>query len=1695
MAILNNNGIRLASSITEAGGGGDGYQIEKSLRFNEADSSYLTHTPSSAGNRRIWTFSAWIKRNKLQSAQVIFSAGTVAGSGDPQAHIAFDADDKLVFAVGEGTGEFESDARFRDPGAWLHVVCAFNSTKNYLRSADTIKMWVNGKALTAGSYAYGSNSFRPDINNAILHAIGSRTSSAPSMEADFQIAEAFFISGRSLCPAAFGEYDSNGNWNPKNTYNEDGEFIFPAPNNNTTWSAGSVSGQALTNGSGGSGGSEDWPQVFDIDGYPDSFTAGVVHKSSSVHHYTFTNKLPAGIYRLYGAYNGTGVRSHVLTGDDDTEYVFKLSSSAGWSTEIYIPQEVKKASLIDYSNSSGTSIRHIEVDGVLLADGYTDLSSPDDPNKGNKWSDSVSNEINNAMWSGEEFGGTYANNNQTTSVDLTDFGGITYTKSIRARFTKTYDTSGLTLIINGTDVTSNLRTNAANDETGSWYDISSWFSGDTLNTASWDQGSAGNKYIMCECIEVDGYMLTDEIVDNSFHLKFNDTSRNSALGKDTLNGKIDDATGGLPIYNTSDDYGEVKDSGYAADSNAAALKLAIPGDVLTDEHDHVTNATGSAVAVTANGSIAVSTDQSRFYGSSIRFDGSDDNLTISSPPFTISDRSTTYTVEGWIWTDNSVFSDDTYRSIFQAGDFGIGFWRSGHADGKKIYVEGDSSGSTWPATLYSSAVISSETWYHIAFVRNGTSLKLFLNGALQQEVTTSGTDSAESAWIMGATDSVSARWKGYQSDFKVYDTAIYSSNFKPPTRNDFKVNNITANIDATNTGEITAKSTATTTLDYGISFVSGSDESLSRSWGSGQTNNAAWCFATWFKTTATEDYFLCAGATNQSGGNHSMMRFEDADTFQMYNSESSSVYGAWSIKWDISDLSLQDGNWHHILVNGHSANSNSKHRIQVYFDGVQRGFEQEAGGVISGEFDPPDQNDAIGYWNNNHTHTLGDQTYENKTTNIKFAETYFVDGNKYNPSPTFLQADGRPQPTGTPNSTLNGLYGNKGFYLKYDDSAALGDDESGNTNDWTLVGSPDQLTSGLPSGSIDTLTLDSSDKFGDLTTETTYNQSDSNAAGELYTIDSGNKQLVFKTSSGSWSANTGKTITIPAVGGGDTFTDSPTNYGTDTGVGGEVRGNYCTLNPIDMDSDIALSQGNLRADISDNSKMIRGTVGVKGSGKWYFEVECEACTNDNNKQIGVHPLDIAKESYIGSLKSVGYHKDGRTLYNGEQQGTTGSTWGTDDVIGVALDLSGGGTTNGKVTFYKNGTAQTGQILTTLDCTKYYTIAVARSSLGSGNSIFNVNAGQSAFKYTAPAGHKCLCTQNLSNTFSGDELNNPSKYFDITTYTGTGAEQDIEGLGFQPDLVFLKERSDAANWQVYDAVRGATKVLECNDGFDIETTVAQGLKSFDADGFTLGTEDASNTNTETYVAHVWDAGTAASGANNDGSVNIASGDQWKNTTAGFSITKFTPPGSGNYSVGHGLAAKPEFVITKNLEDNGGYYWNVYHKSLGIGKVIVLNDTAAADTDAAYFPSEPTNTLFNLGTKGQIAQTDDYIMYAWTSIPGYSVFGKYTGNDSADGPFVYTGMSPKWIMIKNADQGSSAADWLIYDTERSTFNAVDDQLYPNRDDDEAAESTHAFDILSNGFKVRSSSTSDLTNSSGDDFIYAAFAEFPFKLSRAH
>jgi hypothetical protein len=330
------------------------------------------------------------------------------------------------------------------------------------------------------------------------------------------------------------------------------------------------------------------------------------------------------------------------------------------------------------------------------------------------------------------------------------------------------------------------------------------------------------------------------------------------------------------------------------------------------------------------------------------------------------------------------------------------------------------------------------------------------------------------------------------------------------------------------------------------------------------------------------------------------------------------------------------------------------------------------------------------------------------------------------------------------------------------------------------------------------------------------------------------------------------------------------------------------------------------------------------------------------------------------------------------------------------------------------------------------------------------------------------------------INKGSSYFNTVLYTGNGSTQSITGVGFKPDWVWNKSRSQVDENVVVDAVRGVTKTIITNStGAEY---VDDGLTAFGTDGYTLGTASRWNGSSVTYVSWNWLAANSTT-SNTSGTITSTVS---ANTTSGFSIVSYTGTGS-NATVGHGLGVTPKMIIVKK-RDTAGNDWTVWGSILGgtVGsEKIVLNGTGAKSTglNSTWFNNTaPTSTLFTIGTQGDVnGSGGTYIAYCFAEIRGYSKFGSYTGNGSANGTFVYTGFKPAFIIIKRTDVAQS---WILFDNKRDPYNEATKVLYPNLNN---AEDANNLDLLSNGFKPRS--TSSFTNSSGNNFIYMAFAENPF------
>ena len=333
------------------------------------------------------------------------------------------------------------------------------------------------------------------------------------------------------------------------------------------------------------------------------------------------------------------------------------------------------------------------------------------------------------------------------------------------------------------------------------------------------------------------------------------------------------------------------------------------------------------------------------------------------------------------------------------------------------------------------------------------------------------------------------------------------------------------------------------------------------------------------------------------------------------------------------------------------------------------------------------------------------------------------------------------------------------------------------------------------------------------------------------------------------------------------------------------------------------------------------------------------------------------------------------------------------------------------------------------------------------------------------------------------LDKPTDYFNTVLYTGNSSTQSITGVNFKPDFVWIKKRSGVDGSRVFDIVRGASQGLFTDSNAE-EVTVSSEHTSFDSDGFSLGASENVNGSGETYASWSWLASNTTA-SNTDGSITSTVS---ANTTSGFSIVSFTGTGA-NATVGHGLGVAPKMIIVKNRID--AQPWWVYHSSIGAGGQLRLEETDAQGSDGGVLwnSTAPTSTVFSLGDNGgSNGSGDNTIAYCFAEKKGYSKFGKFTGNGSTDGTFIYTGFKPSFWLQKRSD---GSGGWVMYDNKRAGYNPKTDILYANDSAVEDTSNSEWADIVSNGFKYRTVGGNDINNS-GNEYIYMAFAESPFVTS---
>ena len=765
------------------------------------------------------------------------------------------------------------------------------------------------------------------------------------------------------------------------------------------------------------------------------------------------------------------------------------------------------------------------------------------------------------------------------------------------------------------------------------------------------------------------------------------------------------------------------------------------------------------------------------------------------------------------------------------------------------------------------------------------------------------------------------------------------------------------------------------TIDQSIRFNSGDSATMSRSFGT-PTDQNKFTYAFWIKSTKAQGG-VNLGINVTGGVTFASMIFNGNNmAFYDYTSGSAQIDVRTTFTSAVGKFRDYSA-WYHAMFVYDSDQGTDSNRLKFYINGVQFPAANLVG-PLGGSVIWPGSGANSKFNASGTTHLISDNV--NGKLDGYMAEIYFIDGQALDPT-SFGEFDADSNQF-VP-IAYSGSFGNNGFHIDGRDSSDLGDDESGNGNDFS--------TSGLAAA--------------------------------------------------------------------DQMPDSPTD-------------NYATLNSAQQDA-TGLSDGNLQFTTSSTGthKLISSTI-AQSSGKWYCEVTCNAALG-SNARIGIIPDDnvnfTGSNAHVGDdANSFAYVDNGQKESNNSQS-SYGASYANGDVIAMALNLD-----DNEITFYKNGSSQ-GAISITAG--KDYRFAA--SQYNAGGMAFNF--GQASFSATPPTGFKALSTANLPDPTIADG----SEYYHNQTYTGTGVSgtsitNDASAGDFKPDLLWVAPRSVADNHVLFDSVRGTTSRIYSNKA-DAQDTDATALITFEADGFDLDTTDRNyNQSGDTYVAWQWHTTGGTSGSNGDGSVSSTVS---VNTTAGISIATYAGTGSGSSTVGHGLGTTPSAIILKHRDR--AQNWRVFHTSEGVGETGFLNSTAAFSADPDRISAVSSTTFTAAANMNESA---NYVAYCFTGVEGFSKFASYTGNGSStDGPFVYTGFKPSWIMLKRTN---SADNWVIVDAARDTYNAIDLRLYA--DTTNADITSISLDFLSNGFKLGASDGG--VNGSGSTYVYLAFAEGPFKTANA-
>ena len=1531
-----------------------GQIINGSLNFEGGNNQALKRTPTTAGNRRTWTYSCWVKKQN-DNRSTFFSAGTTS-SDTGFSDFGLGTQKRLRFS-GWNTNWRTSLERLRDYNQFYHFVVAFDATQS--TAADRVKLYKNGVQITDFNVYNDPSDVDYAVNDTVIHYIGGIDGGGGEnlTFTDFSMTQVYFIDGQQLGPENFGFTDPLTNtWRPKKYTGGFNNYTLTAPTYN--------SGQ----------GSDVTTTEFD--------------------------KMVDGDLSTYGQGNGASGTNRFIG--------FSLPAAAYPSINVKIKNT---------TNSALDFIVQPSVTGQGLISGGNFASNNNNNGTVNVPANTTLEDTFSFPSGYEGFGRIYLNNsgNAADAWEIYDFGG--------------------------TKVTTN----------------SFYLPMDGNSPIGQDKSGQGNDW----------------------------TPVNFGCSN-----SVDKATGALPILNTVSG-GHYATVGVRTDAYASNLVLAVPFVGNTDDVSHLVNSSQSQKADTNNGSTA--NIESNFYGGSRDFDGSNDTCSFASVGAC---GSGDWTVEFWLYSESSS-QDNVYRRIVSTGQNSTSAIQIGHiGEGAKnngyiTYTHSDNSVYAVNTTNVMNR------WAHIAVVRESGSVNVYTDGIKGTTADSDANDKTGTTWYVSGYggSSSSGRFNGKIQDLRVYPgIAKYTSNFVPASTN--------PDILPDTPSGVSGSSKLTKITDGAVSFDGTGDDlhiadSADFEFGTGDFTIE--CFA--YHTEDSDDHLI--SKYGSSNANRSWRLVSDGNQkiiFYWYYSTDSSL----NITSAAGKFSLN--RWHHIVAQRTSGD------IYLFVDGELVGSNTSSGAAaefndnstavaIAGDLNGSSQ-DFPGFISNVRIvkgtgvySTLGFTPPTAPLTNVTNTKLLCCQSNTQTGAASVTPVTGNTGYTGTSQSiTLNQANLNVNNPIV----ANVVDGDTSTSANIREVGSFIELI--FPQQQNGELQVnvangnDSNDDnirvFIDGVEGTSFDVS----SQQWYTIHTGNFTTVKLEAGGPTTGwiygfrigTSGDTIisnSLAPIGDAASTTFNPFNTDINT-VRGQETG-YATWNPLSL----RLNQGTLTD----------GNLKLSASGNHYIEAKSnfDASRVDNYSELTIteasgsdsFAFGIAASNDAWVISGVGtylvYRESGAIIrYPGNTTVATVSSYTAGDVLGMAIDST-------NVKFYKNGILQGTYAH---GYSKDYFVT-ALNVPNTASSSMTANFGQKPFKFPPPDGFQPL---NDANTRPTTVIARPDQYVGVTTYKGNNTVGRIIDIGRNADLVWVKKRT-AENHILVDTVRGANNFL-MSDSTNTANTSGGPITGIGAtvyNGFIVDNNGYVNGNNSDYVCWNWKAGGDKNTFNVDDvgyatttAAGLTAGDVTPTgasvgTKQGFSIIRWTAPtwNGSPQQVPHGLTQSPSFIITKVIDDTASWY--CYHKDLDASNpenyYLTLNNAQNRNTLAnGWGTNPPDNTTFG---DRQIGWSDgkDVIAYIWHDVPGLQKFGKYTGVNDSNGPYLDLGFRPAVIIFKNISSGST--EWVILDNKRDGYNGGNNILFPSTADQENV--TQYGDFLSNGWKFNINSS--YVNST-DTFIYAAWAETP-------